>query len=332
MAFLNGGSRSVQFWDDVDNHSNVQGNFEYGISSLTQRVRIAWDDQVQATLDILGDNYVLPGAANFNFDFPETNLVRVPPLQHAIYSSYYATSCKAAGGINPTGMSSNPLGIGNPVARFEYVYLDIFYNTLPYSVEFESGFDGDEYHRFTTHIVAPSIEFLKVGRPTDGQQLYNYTSTNAAVNNKQVNFGATTIVQKGDLMVKWFLVPEEFIFFEGVPGNIADGVGCVNNNNFQGWSAGSLLLLPPQFEIFIHPTDPVNPNHTPHRLYNITFPFKFFDPPQFPGDVGTFLGGHNSAPWQDGNYYNVKNSAGNGLYPTYNFKYLFAQNVQAGFQ
>jgi hypothetical protein len=324
MSVINAGSQSIQFWDDVQDHGNVGGTFEHGASGITQTIRVAFTDQAQAIRDILGSQSVA-----------QSVLTRNPPLQHSIYPAYYATKVGLAGGYSPVGKYSQ--NTGNDVAQFQYVFLQITYTTLPFSVEWNPSAIS-EFFRYVSKLPQPGVEFLKVGTTgTQYQYVSNATPPPFGPNGLIIPFGNAVRLQKTTLQYKWWFVPEEYIFnLSGLPANIANGVGCVNVAAWPNlgnvpqpgaFPANTLLCMPPQFEAVNSPepllnTGPTTPQGGPWREYNVTFNFLYFNPPQNALDMTPW--GHNAVGWGDGKFYLAQTvNGGKPLYPSYDYNKFF---------
>jgi len=316
-SIINAGSQSIEFYEDVGDIGPVRGTFENGNSGVTQTIRVDWDDQEQAIRDILGTNETTAGNLTLNRD---------PPLQHPLYTAYYATRAEILNYYISNGKYVAG-GIGNDIAQYDWAIIQITFNTLPFQTTFTAG-QSSEFFRYTSLIPGAGVEFTKIG--TTGIN-YQYNSSVTPPKNAVVPFGQGVRVPKGPISFKWWWVPFSYVFTEsGYPSNIYAGLGCVNNAAWpdeNGFPEGTLLALAPSFEP-INSYEPDLSNGGPNRLFNITFNFLYFDPPLNPADIEAgFTGGHNTIPFSDGYYYNAVTQTTNfPLYESYNFN-LFWQGI-----
>jgi len=134
-------------------------------------------------------------------------------------------------------------------------------------------------------------------------------------------------IYKESFMYKWMHVPRDWIL-SGDTGNvgyqakkITPRIGTVNDAEFLGFKAGTLLLQGVQFERFLWPLRTVGDSA---YGYNVTFQFSAFDPPK--GVVSSYYG-HNLQPRpEDKNWYYATDTGGVGGAPligTSDFTKLF---------
>jgi hypothetical protein len=322
MSVINAGSGAIEFWEDVADSGGAGGTFEHGASGITQMIRVNFADQQQAITDILGNQFVFG-----------SDLVRNPPLQHSLYPAFYATKVSLTGGLQADGKYVAQGGMGNDVAQYTWVRLQITYTTLPFSVNLSATGQPSEFFRYVSKIPQPGVEFLKVGNSKNGTYKYvtNAASPPAPSFRTVVPFGMNVRLQKTTLQYKWWWVPEAYLFNSaGLPTNIINGIGKVNNaawpNTLNGFPAGTLLAMPAQFEAINSPnstlTTPTGATGgQPNKEYNVMFNFLYFAPPYNAADLPQ---GHNAAPFNDGLYYQVQTvNGGNPLYPLYDFNLFF---------
>lgn len=310
-SYINAGTHSIEFWEDVTDIQQLGAQFEMGQSAIPQTIRINWSDQEQAIEDILGTHFVTG-----------TELIRVTPLQHGIFTNMYATKVSIVGGYRASGKFD--IGYGNDCAQYLYAVLQIAYNTLPFSIGQNGGFS--EYDRYTVTLAVPGAEFVKT---PNVQQFLWASSVNPpdgpGNGTQSVQFQQTRLLPKADVSVDWYYVPDGWIFNGGIPSNILNCVGKVNSLDFGNYPAGTLLCAPPTFTPIIMPIYTNAPADPPYRLWNVRFNFKYFNPPQN-NEEENGEPGHNTAPWTDGLFYpNVTEKGNNRLYDTENFYTLFNQ-------
>ena len=126
----------------------------------------------------------------------------------------------------------------------------------------------------------------------------------------------------------WERVPQVGLFSDGGlgdPTNVYAAVNKVNDDEFMGWPAETLLLLPPRFIPLEVPTFPsaVGANENlgqPAIFYDVELPMLRFDP-----EPGGATRGHNLAPHTDGKWYKVadKKTGTRGIFLTANFESIF---------
>lgn len=126
------------------------------------------------------------------------------------------------------------------------------------------------------------------------------------------------VIVKSDLRVTWVNVPEEWVFWRDpstnvltqYPKNILMGLGTINQENWNGFLAGTLLLTGAKFT---RRAWPLAAGTESRYNYDIEFQMSYFDPPKgysYIGGVTTQLNriaidgepldlrGHNCFPWR----------------------------------
>lgn len=230
-------------------------------------------------------------------------LKRSLPAAHPYYDWLFASKITNIEGIQPSGRA-----LGETYQRdksINYIYDFVTYTKYKISVQFEprpylmmsdddlrgkkrdvkwyyntnddfTNFsDPMEYLRFVDIECEPAAEFLS---SPQGQFLFK-TSNGAAPNNLPVSNqnggGVNILVVKRKVKFTWFFVPYEIVFRQ----NVTDGLGKVNQYEFFGFPAGSLLLegtevkrYPPPSQLVAN--DPVNKSSVLSKLCDITFVFN----------------------------------------------------------
>lgn len=226
-------------------------------------------------------------------------LVRQLPLAHPLYPTLVATEIAGLKFMKPEGCPN-----GAPVART--VHIVIVFTGLPYNQLKDDEIGDDESKRFVTVYPSSRTQFLNEERGLT----YSFTDqapepwyNPAAKKGYQLKVPPARVVQHVILRIKFFLVPANYLLDEfGLPRNILQRVGRVNDKAFLGLPANTCLLMDPELEPLTGYSGINNPNT--RRLFNVVLTVDYFDPPH----EGA-IGGHNSAPLPghpDGKYAEVR--------------------------
>lgn len=152
-----------------------------------------------------------------------------------------------------------------------------YYNTKDEFVEFK---DPKEYLRFVDLECEPNAEFLS----SPQGQFFFKTKDNSAPGganptpvSNQNGGGINVLVVKRKIKMTWFFVPYEIVFSE----NVISGLGKVNQYDFYGFPAGSLLLEGTEVKRYPPPEqllkqDPINAGPVAQKVCDITFVFNSF--------------------------------------------------------
>ena len=147
-----------------------------------------------------------------------------------------------------------------------------YYNTKDEFVQFN---DPKEYLRFVDLECEPNAEFLS---SPQGQFVFK-TSDGSAPNNLPVSNqnggGINILVVKRKIKMTWFFVPYQIVFAE----NVISGLGKVNQYDFYGFPAGSLLLEGTEVKRYPPPEqllkqDPLWSGPVAQKVCDITFVFN----------------------------------------------------------
>jgi len=197
---------------------------------------------------------------------------------------------------------------------------------------------ANEYVRFSDYDGQPSAEYITAQQ---GQFIFRAEGVagNTNPNNATVPGQVRLIQNKSTIKFTWYQVPLSYIEpLVRETSYIEDAIGHVNQLDWYGWPAGTLLFLAPTYKRYV----PVNPGFDPWyeantvstaKLVDIEFTFQKFHPdtdpahgpPVRPQDKVTQ--GHNLLPWfgSGGKYhYYVETSIGNRpMYPSFPFQLIF---------
>lgn len=296
-------------------------------------------------------------------------IIRGLPAAHPFYDWMYATKISDIQGISPDGRF-----ISNQFQRQEQLFMRDFVSYAKYkmSIEFQPRpyliatdatifgqqeakdwyynlgnftvkfLDSKEYLRFTdidvnfkTEILSsPQGQFKFVANV--GQAPHNTPISN------QNGGGVNIIVGKREVKITWFFVPYEVVFGE----NIASGIGKVNQYDFYGYPAGSLLFEGVEVKKYPPPYPNILPNPlangpSTEKVCDITFVFSCLQ--QTGNELGSGIPainpvgrykipyGHNLLPWPgDLKWYYAETSAPAGaawsprpVYGSYPMERLF---------
>lgn len=195
---------------------------------------------------------------------------------------------------------------------------------------------AEEWNRFTEIHYKPSSEYLTA---MNGQMLFKTDFAVGDVQNKIIPGGQTRqLIRSRSIEVKWFCVPYSFV--ESTKSFIAEGIGRVNQFNWNNFSAGTLLytaanidrIYTPPFPDFVQTGGGAVPSQ--QKLCDITFQFLQRDQQPSasytPTNLSHIASGHNlilnavDAKW----YYAQNRKSGLPLYPSYPFQLLFSNPDQ----
>ncbi len=262
-------------------------------------------------------------------------LSRVLPWVCPYVPWMYAVSVSNVQGVKFKGRSAAFSTI-NPFQTFDRVRMIVTFSTLPYDVisdtRLRDEFGGDESYRFVEKPWRATAEYISVNQGffRFAQGAPGPPGGDASLG-QRFPLGTAKITVKVDLEWTWHNVPEAFIFNrQGLPTNIVNGFGCVNDSAIWGYPAGTLLCLPAELTPIFQPVNPTLLGHrafAPPRAWNVKFLFKFWDPPrgvQGNGSVPPTARGHNLALWpDDAFFYLIKSQRGDLLFKEYDFARFF---------
>lgn len=278
-------------------------------------------------------------------------LVRHLPMRHPFWHWMYATKISNVKFLGSQGTTvSSGLGKTHSYTRTN---LTVVYSSLPYEVKQDWEIYGDspgqqaatpnkdilpaaqcgEWGRFVEKKFKPLSEYIASDRGD-----FKFTDSAAASNGKVIKMGVPRLVHKGLVEWKWHYVPYEWLMnYQGVPTNLMSCVGKVNKYEFAGFPAGTLLLENFDLQPVSLPVDPsvgfdlnIAKGTNPPRIFNVTLPFKYIDPPTSSPPTATTYDyrGHALRPDPadtSGRWYRITTVVGGTtLYPAIDFKTIFA--------
>jgi len=135
--------------------------------------------------------------------------------------------------------------------------------------------DCAEYRRFVEISIEPNAEFL-----TTAVNSFKYKDSDTTIDGQWINgtngSGVNIVVVKPVVKLTWYFVPYLMVFSQ----NITDALGKVNQYQFYGYQAGSLLFKGMEINKYSPPFQTVaqgqfaSPETT--RMCDITFVFELF--------------------------------------------------------
>ncbi len=199
--------------------------------------------------------------------------------------------------------------------------------------DFTTFLDCAEYQRFVEISIEPSAEFLTTAV---NSFIYKGGDAEGRMINTTNGSGVNVIICKPTVKLTWYFVPYRMVFSR----NIQDALGKVNQYQFYGYPAGSLLFQGIEVNKYSPPYQTIGqgqgaaPETT--RMCDITFVFELFS--QSPDDIAAGLPvstpfkivyGHNLVIWaEDFKYYfaeisPTRRGAGRPVYSSYRMEKLF---------
>ncbi len=184
-----------------------------------------------------------------------------------------------------------------------------------------------EWYRFTDYEDFPQPEIITANQ---GQM---YMVTGAGPTDQTVFQGFPRITMPQSLIkFRWYQVP--FSYIESLNSYIKKYIGYVNQNDFYGWPAGSLLYQGYNAPKYTPPVPEIEPGYggttfSTAKLCDIEFTWLFTQ--REPEYVPTLTNenwipyGHNCQPWFSTRkfYYVKSNAAGQAIFPSFPFELLF---------
>lgn len=206
---------------------------------------------------------------------------------------------------------------------------------------------ADEYYRFTDYEILPGVE---IASAQHGQMKLRSTDDSLPGNAKTASGFPRITIQKSMIKFTWYQVP--FGLVEHPWSWIDRGVGMINQNDWYGWSAGSLLYLGVDIRRYTPPVPERSlwqgtTSFSSDKMCDITFSFEYTrrtasGTPPTPARPNWLAAGHNLMPNIAGNrafYYATAVSGANPdvntdtWYPTYlsfPFEFLFTDPSALG--
>lgn len=291
-------------YEAVDSRALSQGTFSLTEASTTVEYVFDIEDRPQDYSDwIVNDVVVTVLGANY---VSEMKLCRVPPLRHPLHPSLYASRITGLRGEGPLGRTDEQIDfLGAEIAentpirwgtwkrlRFVVEY------TLPQWRICADGEVDAEYKRYVVPELQPGVEVITIAA---GQMKFaenpgpGYDPPTAI--NTQFQSETALVLPKQTFTLLWKSVPQEFISADGGQTfrKLEEYVGKVNQSEFLGRAAGTLLMNPPKLTRYACSLF-LPPDYRPQILYDVLFEFSYFRPPKANPDSP--YEGHNLLPWR----------------------------------
>lgn len=298
-------------------------------------------------------------------------LNRTMPLAHPEYGWLFASAARSKG-LSFFAKRAANLGVTDTIAEAPPISNFAFYGLYEYTIGFTgrpyvlisdaqietrdydplykedgtvySAFNVPvEWIRFTDYEIQPAAEFITAQQ---GQFSFSRVDTNAP-DGSTVPGQLRMLIKKSTIKFRWYQVPLRF--FESGNSFIDQAIGRVNQLDWYGWKAGTLLLLSASYKRYTPPNPPVmawwaDGNTTKKgsyvsndKLVDIEFTFSHFDPRTLDtGELPPTLAnpnhiphGHNLLPWLVGGNYNFYYAHGgtptgeSPLYKSFPFQLMF---------
>jgi hypothetical protein len=314
---------------------------------------IAWVKQQAAMAFFLGVEYL----------GQDYLLHRTLPFPHPLYSYLFCTRIAQKQSVKfkarepgtlSGGISSGGLPV--PYSRYDRVQLSLEFSQPPYRVLSDEAVTGtvqiwnQSLSPPTTNLVLARREWLRwceiYPEPyADFNEIEgaSFAYAEGPAGNPKGNSlkgGIGLSNSKLGVTVKWRQVPHNYIFERtdplepGVPWNLLAGINKVNDFGFMGYPAGTLLADAPKLEPYV---SPVQIGPAPLPVYDVTFTWKFMDPPKgvrdSPAGTSPYRGWELEQYWPDQKWYFATRTPLSGTpagdpanppkFETYPFAYFF---------
>ncbi len=269
----------------------------------------------------------------------DNTIKRVNPIQHPKFRNLNASRITDARGVQYERRQDTPIGDSNYNGPPQYAAYDrtlcaVEFAPCPYPL-----YDVEDITDPTTHArqewlrnvqfdVEPNIYDVTI-------QVGNFTWAEGSANNpkdKQFPGEVNYLEVKTTFNLIWKLVPEDFVLdyvshtLMGFPTKIILGGGKVNSASFDGYDAGTLLLLEPKIDRYLSGTLQPSIGRIPIFMCDVILPIIHFDPV-----VYSSFKGHNTKPWWNKADNTLKyhlvtadgTTTGRQIYGSFDFKKLF---------
>jgi len=349
---LNNDALGLQYLVVADDRSPDVVNFSTGSQSASMVIR-----QRRNQLGSIAKNIIGYAVADTSINAAQqqvAHLVRYLPWRHPLFPWLWASDCtlqfRGTAHQNASGFGFEPvytIGDDHPL-ELRVTFTPRTYNVLS---ETDVGFSqannyaGSEFKRFVTTIENPRVEFIT---PQGGNFQFQFADPITTIifgQSAPINQATPVRLAKKELKWIWHDVPHSAIYSgsigeEKLADHIIEGVGKINNAEFAGYPAGTLLMQPPRITPKsppIQPTDLGRPtiDYAP-IAYDVEYTVLHFDPPYDP-QSRTFPAGLPDAPTRGWNLFPNAVSAsdawylatrsgtiqGDRLYADYNYDLFF---------
>lgn len=316
-------------WAEFTSRTGSTQEASFGYQSGNQAmmsILVEWDLQIYAIREILGHHI---------FNRFTGYLERTLPVRHPVYDWLYAeriTSCR------PIRFRSKGTLRGRTTSQYDFALLTIQFTQPRHVILSDADLDRlygaprQEWRRYVEVRLEPSGEMLS---RDEGAFKYAETVAGGPSAGDKVRGSVAQFISKITHTLVWKRVPMAGLFSSdgfGLPTNVLNAVGTVNNASFMGFDTGTLLLQPPRFLPLEAPMPPwLNAldegRGQPSLVYDVELPVVYFKPTS---GGGTYQG-HNLAPWpgatSGGNkWYLISHdgtAGGNRIFPSSDWTNIF---------
>lgn len=325
----------------TDKGSNRDAAFGYADGNqATLSIFVYEDDLLTAIADLLGSQ-----EANFGGGSGSTTLDRKLPAQHPNFDWLF---CSRITGIRPYrfkekglagGTTQNGL-LGGARSRYDLYVITAVFSQPKFRMFTDAQLDAQagagprpEWLRFTERVAQPTTFVLS----REAGQSFRYVEDDGAGQppaNTNVPTPVPQFLNQVDYNILWRRVP--YIGFygnagDGPPQNQLDALSKVNDADFMGFPAGTLLFK--SFRVQ-NVEDPVSPSAfglnvaagDTSLVVDVELVLTYFNPPA--GAASPITLGWNLAPWRDNKWYTVKDVVNQTqtIFPTVDFNTIFLLN------
>ncbi len=289
----------VKWVEHYDNESPRVYQFKTNASQVTMVVDVDAVDLPVFLYSVLGyAKNTSPGILN-----------RRTPARHPGFPWMVCTEISNCHGVKFRKYENSDLGqvytTFVPLARYARERMTLLFEIMPYNILEDDQIYGvpnrSEFDRYVTKgYVEPSAKVLTVNAGDSGSQ---FKWAEGPRKGDAINFGVGHLVPEYMVRWTWHQVPESSLFgaiqvlgaggqqgFQNVPVFIQQVIGCVNNDTFGGYPAGTLLLVGVKLLPEFAPVQPVImglDKLTPPMLYKVDYQV-LYNPR-----------GHNKAPFRN---------------------------------
>lgn len=272
----------------VGHGSSIGGSFSVNKSTWTQHYLVYPEDLIKFVQDMIGWATKSTVFAN--------KINRRLPFRHPDIPYLYCSGISSVEGIASTGQRLGQQGI--LCSGWRVLKVGVQFDDPAYNIKANGDFDESE--RFVIPDFDPSTEFIQRDLSTF---IWPAATPNLGLTPVLGSKGATISVSKQRRTYIWVQVPDDGLFtaggfdkFGATAENIERCVGKVNDGDFLGCAAGTLLLESWKPEPIVMPVPPLQlgkgPTDVP-RAWNVRLTFLFFDPQPRGDDT---IRGHNLVP------------------------------------
>lgn len=293
-----GNKGRVPYYEVMEDRGESSGQFLYGNSTCTQTILVDFFNVSLAYQDILGVDTTQNGKIN-----------RTPPVCHPMHPMLRAVSCSAPKGYRAAGgYQAGGIPYSQAQGSWLFAFITITFAALPVN-SWQDGIVADESSRYC--ILNPLTPTFDVIQGKAGTMQYAEAGATGSI-----PFGLTIPQQKGDLVIKWLRVPDDYVLSNNRAIQFENCVGCVNSDfevngkKFLGsYNDGELLCLAPRFTANVAPYAVLNQNAFPtfSRSWDIDLVFKDFN---VTSATGAYFGHNTVINPSDRKYYLATSKGG----------------------